>query len=86
MEDATTIWQTVKLERWYGGRTRELQLVSQTAVWYHTGLPTVPICWVLVRDPNGQLDPQAFLCTDLTTTLEQILQWFRSSLADRSHL
>jgi hypothetical protein len=48
-----------------------------TAVWYHTGKPAVPICWVLVRDPKGQFDPQAFLCTDLAATPINILIWFR---------
>jgi hypothetical protein len=29
-------------------------------------MPVVPIRWVLVRDPLGQFDPQALLCTDPT--------------------
>lgn len=72
-----TVWQGVKLEGWYGGRTCELQVASDTAVWYHTGLPVVPIRWVLVKDPTGKLEPQAFLSTDTHATAEQILLWFR---------
>jgi hypothetical protein len=30
----------------------------------------------LVRDPQGQYDPQAFLSTDVDHTPEQILTWF----------
>jgi hypothetical protein len=37
----------------------------------------VPIRWVLVKDPQGKFEPQAFLCTDPTVAPEQILQWFR---------
>jgi hypothetical protein len=48
-----------------------------TAVWYHTGKPVVPLRWVLVRDPNAQFAPQAFLCTDLKATPADILLWFR---------
>ena len=77
LDDPKTIWQQVTIEGWYGGRTCELQLASDTAVWYHTGLPTVPIRWVLVKDPTRQLEPQAFLCTDLEATAEQIVLWFR---------
>ena len=77
LDDPKTIWQQVTIEGWYGGRTCELQLASDTAVWYHTGLPTVPIRWVLVKDPTGQSEPQAFLCTDLEATAEQIVLWFR---------
>ena len=32
---------------------------------------------VLVKDPNGKAEPQAFLSTDLNATPEQILLWFR---------
>lgn len=77
LDDPKTIWQQVTIEGWYGGRACELQLASDTAVWYHTGLPTVPIRWVLVKDPTGQLEPQAFLCTDLEATAAQIVLWFR---------
>lgn len=77
LEDAQTAWQAVQLEGWYGGRGVALEVASQTAVWYHTGLPAVPIRWVLVKDPTGKREPQAFLCTDLTATPEQILLWFR---------
>ena len=36
----------------------------------------MPIRWVLVRDPAGELDTQALLCTDQTVAPVQILQWF----------
>lgn len=77
LSDATTVWQSVTMERWYGGRDYTVELTSQTATWYHTGLPPVPIRWVLVKDPQGKFQPQAFLCTDLTVAPQQILHWFR---------
>ena len=61
---------------WYGNKPRKLEIVSDTAVWYHSGLPPAPIRWVLVRDPAGEREPQAFLSTDLAATPEQVLQWF----------
>jgi hypothetical protein len=45
-------------------------------VWYHTGLPPVPIRWVLVRDPRGKFATQAFLCTNLAADPVQIVSWF----------
>ena len=38
--------------------------------------PPVPIRWLLVRDPRGELDPQAFLATDLEARPQDILAWF----------
>jgi hypothetical protein len=73
---ADTPWQRVSVPDWYDEGEREVDLVSDTAVWYHGGLPVVPIRWVLVRDPRGRFKPQAFLCTDPTTDPVQILRWF----------
>jgi hypothetical protein len=42
------------------------------------GSPPLPIRWLLVRDPIGELPPQAFLCTDLDAAGADILQWFVS--------
>jgi len=77
LEDTTTHCPSLTLEGWYGQQTYTLEWVSQTAVWYHTGLPPVPIRWVLVRDPLSKFEHQAFLCTDLEATPAQILLGFR---------
>jgi hypothetical protein len=39
-------------------------------------MPPAAIRWVLVRDPSGQRDPQAFLCTDLGLEPTAILKRF----------
>lgn len=75
-DDPTTEWATLTLPRWYSEAQREIEIVSQTAIWYHTGLPPVPIRWVLVRDPQRKFATQAVLCTDLEATPLQILSWF----------
>lgn len=76
LQDTRTCWQRVKVSQWYGRSERELEITTGTAVWYHAGLPVVPLRWVLVRDPAGELDPAAFLCTDLQRKPEEILSWF----------
>ena len=40
------------------------------------GMPIVPIRWVLIRDPSGQFDPQALLCTNQAHEPIQVLRWF----------
>ena len=61
---------------WYDGTVRTVELASQTALWYHSGKPPVPIRWVLVRDPKGEFESQALLCTDPAVAPAQILEWF----------
>lgn len=51
-----------------------MELVSATAVWYHAGMPPLPVRWVLVRDPHGKFAPQALRCTALTVEPVQILE------------
>ena len=36
----------------------------------------MPIRWVLIRDPLGELEPQALLCTDPCVEHTQIIEWF----------
>lgn len=75
-DDPATAWTALCLPRWYSEKQRVVEVVSQTAVWYHTGLPPVPIRWVLVRDPQGKFATQALLSTDLDADPAQILSWF----------
>ena len=75
LELPTLPWITAPVP-WYDGSTRILELASQTAVWYHSGKPPVPIRWVLIRDPRKELATQALLCTDTAADPACILEWF----------
>jgi DDE superfamily endonuclease len=72
----TTAWQHLLVPGWYGEADRMIEVCTNTAVWYHTGLPPLPIRWVLIRDPAQRFDPQALLCTDLTQSPLTIVSWF----------
>jgi hypothetical protein len=71
-----TVWRRLTVAHWYGAGPRTIQVATGTAVWYRIGLPVVPIRWALIRDPRQQFRSQALLCTDLSVTPEQIVQWF----------
>ena len=75
-QDPTTVWKPTTIANWYGSGERMVELASETAVWYSTGLFAVPVRWVLIRDPEGEFKLQALLCTDLDTDPKQILLWF----------
>jgi len=75
LADPATPWRRVSIDGWYGQSTRRLDIVSGTALWHHPGRQ-VPIRWVLVRDPESEKEPQAFLCTDLNADPVDILRWF----------
>jgi len=78
LADLDTVWSRVTVAEWYGGQPRELEVASDIAIWYNSGLPPAPIRWVLVRDPCGEREPQAFLSTDLAAEPERVLGRFVS--------
>jgi hypothetical protein len=75
-DDPCTPWELITVADWYRSEDRTVEIASQTAVWYSTGLFAVPIRWVLVRDPRGEFKTQALLCTDLKADPQKILRWF----------
>ena len=75
-DDPGTVWTPLTVAQWYGIGERAVEVASATAVWYHPGQPTVPLRWVLIRDPQHTFATQARLCTDLHATPDQILAWF----------
>lgn len=78
LKDRKVRWQRCRVSLWYGRTNRIVEITSGTAIWYRSGVPPVPIRWLLVRDPKGELEPQAFLATDLDAGPGDILAWFVS--------
>jgi DDE superfamily endonuclease len=91
LKDKATKWQRHTVNLWYGRTNRTIEVATGTAIWYRSGLPPVPIRWILVREPTSpeiksgkireqkdSLMPQAFLCTDLQAEPNDILRWFIS--------
>jgi hypothetical protein len=78
LKDRKVRWQRCRVSLWYGRTNRLVEITTGTAIWYRGGVPPVPIRWLLVRDPKGELEPQAFLATDLDARPGDILAWFVS--------
>jgi hypothetical protein len=78
LKDRNISWKRCHVSLWYGRTNRLVEIATGTAIWYRSGVPPVPIRWLLVRDPSGELDPQAFLATDLNAKPQDILAWFVS--------
>lgn len=78
LKDRSVVWQRCRIGLWYGQTNRRVEIATGTALWYRAGIPPVPIRWILVRDPTGELAPQAFLATDPDARPRDILAWFVS--------
>jgi hypothetical protein len=65
LTNTETKWKRIVFSQWYAEKNKEMEITSGTAIWYRGGKPAVPLRWVLIRDPQGKLEPMAIQSTDL---------------------
>ncbi len=61
-EDPSTTWEFTTIANWYGESERMVEISSETAVWYSTGLFAVcPCagCWCVIRRGNSRPRPSS---------------------------
>src|SRR5579872_5332965 len=75
LQDPQTRWRRVWVQ-WHGRGRRRVELASGQAVWYHAGKIPVPLRWVLVRDPLGEFETRALLCTDERKSPREIVELY----------
>jgi hypothetical protein len=73
--DLTANWQTATIN-WYANQSMPIQFQSEVCLWYRAALDPLPIRWVLVKDPQGKKEPQAFFTTDLNLSATTILELY----------
>ena len=77
LDDPDAVWTPVAVPVWYGGKkNKTLEILSGTALRHRPGTPPKSIRWVLVRDPEGRREPQAFFSTDPGMEPERIIAVF----------
>jgi hypothetical protein len=60
---------------WYGGGTRDLEVVTGTGHWYRIGEDLVEVRWVHVHDGTGTHRDEYVLTTDITMRPQQIVAY-----------
>jgi hypothetical protein len=61
---------------WYGGTTRDIELVTGTGHWYRIGEALVAVRWVYVHDRTGTHRDEYFFTTDLHLKPKQIVECY----------
>jgi hypothetical protein len=73
-----TKWARMTVPGWRtkdGLMDRDVDVASGTALWNAHAM-TVPVRWVLTRDPTGRAETRAFVCSDPQRTALEILTWY----------
>jgi hypothetical protein len=73
---ATTVNRTRLTVAWYGGSTRDIEVVTSTGHWYRTGEDLVEVRWVYVHDGTGTHRDEYFFTTALTMEPQQMVAWY----------
>src|SRR5262249_6711577 len=68
-------WKEVTIEG-YEKKKKTIKYISNTSLWGTDSILPVPIRWVLVVDPDGELDPLPLMCTDITLSPERIIELY----------
>jgi DDE superfamily endonuclease len=65
-------WTEIVIEG-YGQKKKRLKYISNVNLWGADGFLPIPIKWVLVIDPEGELDPVPLMSTDIMISAEKII-------------
>lgn len=65
-------WTEIVVEG-YGKQKKRLKFISNVSLWGVDEFHPVPIRWVLVVDPDGELDPLPLMSTDFNLLPEKII-------------
>ena len=75
LEDEKAPWIEAQVT-WYGGKKKTIHYVSQVNLWYTPSEKPAPLCWVLVKDPEGKALPVPLFSTDVNPTPIEIIEQF----------
>jgi hypothetical protein len=70
---AATAKRTTLTVAWYGGSTRDIEVVTGTGHWYRIGEALVEVHWVYVHDCTGTHRDEYFFTTDVSMRPQQIV-------------
>ena len=85
LNDRKVCWQRYRVSLWYGRRTALSRSPAALRCGITAACRQYRVRWLLVRDPKGELDPQAFLApTRRSSTRHSFV--VRQPLAGRSHV
>ena len=74
----TTQWVRMIIPGWRaedGMTGRDVDVATGTALWNSRGI-TLPVRWVLTRDPAGRAETRTFVCSEPRRSASEILTWY----------
>jgi len=76
LNDKRIKWKKITFSQWYGHSTKEMMITSGVAIWRSSNKVLVKIKWVLIKDPEGLLEPVLLGSTDFDLADEKVVSFF----------
>ena len=76
LTDKRIKWRKVVFSEWYGQTKKEMMVTSGVAIWRQSNSSLVKLKWVLIKDPQGILEPVLLGCTDFNLDDEKVVSFF----------
>ena len=69
-------WKSVTFSEWYGNRNKEMLVSSGIAIWRKSNTLLVQVKWVLLKDPEGKLEPVLLASSDFEISTDNLVCFF----------
>ena len=76
LTDKRINWQRVVFTEWYGQSQKEMLIASGESIWSRQKGQRVALRWVLIKDPEGRLDPVLIACSNQTLSAADMVRHF----------
>jgi DDE superfamily endonuclease len=76
LEDGRVRWDEIIIPNWYGQENKKMLITTGKSIWYKSSFPTIELQWVLLKDPEGKIEPKAIQCTDLNLSPIEMINYF----------
>jgi len=76
LSDKRIKWTRLVFSNWYGQKNKEMMVTSGIAIWHKSNTIMVKLRWVLIKDPEGKLEPTLLACTDTQLSDHKIISFF----------
>ena len=76
LTDRRIKWQKVIFDEWYGQSNKTMLMTSGKAIWDSNKGVRVRVAWVLLKDPEGKLEPVLLACSQPDCRANDIVSFF----------
>lgn len=76
LTDKRIKWKRVTFSEWYGNKQKQMLITSGVGIWRKNNSMLVKVKWVLLKDPDGKLEPVLLACSDFEVSIQNMVRFF----------